>query len=338
MRVLFNCHVPFLLAHGGAQIQIEQTQAALAQLRVTVEPLRWWDERQGGDVLHHFGRIPVPFLRLAQQHRLRVVMSPFMSGLAARPAWMRSLQKTAVCGFASFVPPGMRDTFGWDAYRISDACVAMTEYEASLMIGLFQAPPDRIAVIPNGVEEAFLSSQPAERGPWLVCTAAIIELKQVLKLAQMAVEAKTPLWVIGKAYGESDSYSARFVEFARQNSGLIRYEGAISDRPRLAQIYREARGFVLLSKWESLSLSALEAAACQCPLLLSDLPWARNAFKDRASYCPAFQSVTPSAQTLRRFYDEAPTLPVPPAPLSWLEVGRKLKALYESLLNRKPNS
>ena len=40
MKVLFDCHLPFMLAHGGMQIQIEQTRAALERLGVEVEPLR----------------------------------------------------------------------------------------------------------------------------------------------------------------------------------------------------------------------------------------------------------------------------------------------------------
>ena len=32
MKILLHCHVPFLLAHGGAQIQIEQTKAALEKI------------------------------------------------------------------------------------------------------------------------------------------------------------------------------------------------------------------------------------------------------------------------------------------------------------------
>jgi len=67
MKVLLECHMPFMLAHGGAQIQIEQTWAALEKLGVIVEPLRWWDETQSGDVLHHFSRIPIHIQRLAHQ-------------------------------------------------------------------------------------------------------------------------------------------------------------------------------------------------------------------------------------------------------------------------------
>jgi glycosyltransferase involved in cell wall biosynthesis len=82
---------------------------------------------------------------------------------------------------------------------------------------------------------------------------------------------------------------------------------------------------------ESLSLSALEAAACGCPLLLSDLPWARTSFGEQASYC----SVTGPMQTatvLKVFYAQAPQRPAPARPLSWLEVAERLKKIYESLL------
>ena len=114
----------------------------------------------------------------------------------------------------------------------------------------------------------------------------------------------------------------------------MRYEGPIADRERLARIYREARGFVLLSQWESLSLSALEAAACRCPLLLSDLPWARDAFKDKATYCPVNESLPAAAAVLRRFYEAAPNLEPPPLPLSWTEVAAQIKAVYESILEQ----
>ena len=104
------------------------------------------------------------------------------------------------------------------------------------------------------------------------------------------------------------------------------------DRIKLAQVYRESRGFVLLSASESLSLSALEAAACECPLLLADLPWARTVFLERASYCPVTHSTQHTARGLRQFYETAPQLPAPPKPLSWIEVAKQVKAVYERLL------
>ncbi len=60
------------------------------------------------------------------------------------------------------------------------------------MVDVFGALPEKTHVVPNGVEDVFLNSQPAQRGPWLVCTATITERKRVLELAQAAVRAETP--------------------------------------------------------------------------------------------------------------------------------------------------
>jgi glycosyltransferase involved in cell wall biosynthesis len=98
-------------------------------------------------------------------------------------------------------------------------------------------------------------------------------------------------------------------------------------------VYRQARGFVLLSAMESLSLSALEAAACECPLLLSRLSWATTYFRESACYCPITSSAARTAAFLRQFYDAAPGLKPPPKPLTWLEVGQQLKRIYETLLS-----
>jgi glycosyltransferase involved in cell wall biosynthesis len=136
--------------------------------------------------------------------------------------------------------------------------------------------------------------------------------------------------VVGKAYSDSDPHAREFFALAKKYPKIIHYEGEIEDRAKLAQVYREARGFVLLSQWETLSLSALEATACECPVLLSDLPWARTTFKESASYCP-ISSPARSATFLRRFYDAAPNLKPPPKPATWNEVALQLKALYEKL-------
>jgi glycosyltransferase involved in cell wall biosynthesis len=332
MKVLLNCHVPFSLAHGGAQIQIEQTKAALEKIGVEVEPLRWWEEKQTGQVLHHFGRIPTGLLRMAQRKGMKVVLAELLTEQGSRSMTRLRLEKFAFRTIETATLGSMAERVGWESYRAADACVALTPWEKFLMTFLFAAPPERVHVVPNGVEDVFFQSEKSARGQWLVCTATIAERKRVLELAQAAVAAKTPLWVIGKPYADSEPYAQRFLEFARQHASTIRYEGAISDRAQLARVYREARGFVLLSTMESLSLSALESAACECPLLLSDLPWARMTFHEDASYCPiAAPSLT--AAHLRQFYDAAPTRRPPPKPPTWIEIAGQLKGVYERALN-----
>ena len=330
MKILFDHPNPFVLTHGGFQTQIEQTKAALSSIGVDVEYLRWWDGDQRGDVIHYFGRPPLAYFQLARGKGIKVVVAELMTAVGSRGPLTLLLEKAAISICRTTLPSALTWRFSWDCFRLADACVALTAWEAHVMSYLFGARPERVHVVPNGVEELFFQSSAVPRGPWLVCTATITERKRIVELAQAALQAQTPLWVVGKPYSESDPYGKRFYQLAKANPQFIRYEGAIGDRSKLAQVYRQARGFVLLSTMESLSLSALEAAACECPLLLGDLPWARTVFQQSATYCP-IASPTATARVLRRFYDDAPQLQPPPKPLLWTGVARQLKTVYESL-------
>jgi len=332
MKVLIDHQQPFLLSHGGFQVQIEQTQAALREVGIDAEYLRWWDDRQKADIIHYFGRPSIPYVTLAQAKGIRIVMAELLTGLGSRSPRVLPFQKAAI-GFAQATLPGIATgRFAWDAYRKVDALIAGTSWEAHLMSYIFGAPKSKVHVVLNGVEEVFRQSPATQRGQWLVCTATIAPRKRVLELAQAAVSANTPIWIIGKPYTDSDPYAQQFFALARQHPKIIRYEGSISDRAQLARIYREARGFVLLSTMESLSLSSGEAAACQCPLLLSDLPWARTTYQEHATYCP-ITSISRTAACLRQFYDAAPDLKIPPKPPSWIEIGQQFKGIYGQILN-----
>jgi glycosyltransferase involved in cell wall biosynthesis len=335
MRVLFNHPDPFVLAHGGVQIQIEQTKAALERVGVEVEFLRWWDDSQRGDIIHFFGRPAAARPDLIRQKGLKLVVTHLLGGLGVRPAWKRFLQKMTIWTALRMLPSGPLARTGWSAWKMADAYIAVTSWEAKLMREVFQAPANHVHVVPNGVSDCFFEDSAETRIPWLVTAASILPVKRVVETAEAAIVARTPYWVIGRPFSESDAYYQQFLALCHQHPEALRYEKIMRTQLELAQIYRQARGFVLLSRWESQSLSALEAAACECPLLLGDLPWARATFGERASYC-SITSPERTAKYLRKFYDEAPTLQLPPKPLRWIEIAQKLKSIYEQVLKESP--
>jgi glycosyltransferase involved in cell wall biosynthesis len=328
MKVLLDHGLPFHLAHGGLQTQIEQTKRCLEEDGVEVEFLRWWDQSQSADIIHFFGRPSADYIDLAQSKGIRVIIAELLTGAGSRTPAQLAVQKLMIRLSRSFMPPSLIARMSWDSYSKADAVIALTPHEAQLMCRLFGAPSSKVQVVPNGVETEFLESQPAKRGRWMVCTATITERKRVLELAQAAVIARTPIWIVGRPYDERDSYSRAFLSFARENCEYVRYNGPVNDRAELARIYREAHGFVLLSAMESLSLSALEAAACECPLLLSDLPWATTTFQHGSQFVRRGHEV----EALKRFYSEAPSLPPPRRPESWLDVASQLRSIYTQLL------
>ncbi len=326
-----------MLAHGGMLTQIQQTKAALETLGHSVEYLRWWDESQKGEIVHYFGRMAPHLIELAHQKGVRVVLSELLAVQGSRSSGELWRQRTVMRVLERILPHSFASSFRWEAHRKADACIALTAWEAHLMQYLFGAPNARVHVVPNGVESEFLESAPRERGKWLVCTATITQRKRVLELAKAAAVAQTPLWVVGKPYSESDPYFCEFRELVDSNRNFVRFEGPIQERGELAKVYREARGFVLWSSSESLSLSALEAAACKCPLLLSELPWATSVFGVNARYCPISYSSERAAEVLRAFYDAAPQVAPPPSPCTWEDVARQLVAVYTAILQPARN-
>jgi len=332
MRVLIDHQLPFMLAHGGLRIQIERTKEALEAAGIHVEYLRWWDDSQKGDIIHFFGRANPSHIDFAHAKGMKYVMSELLTGQGSRTSKQLRFQGACERIMRRFVPATFLANFRWDAYHKADACVVLTEWEAEVTRLLFAPPPDRLHVIPNGVEREFFidPDNVVERGEELVCTATITQRKRVLELAEAAVAACVPVRVLGNPYGKDDPYYRRFLSLTERHSNIVRYTGPVNDRAELARIYQSARGFVLLSTMESLSLSALEAAASGCPLLLSDLSWARCTFGENATYCP-LANTKRTAEKLRDFHKQAPRLPVPLPPPTWETVAGQLLAIYRNL-------
>ncbi|MBT3293881.1 MAG: glycosyltransferase family 4 protein [Verrucomicrobia bacterium] len=330
MRVLFDTYLPFGFAHGGVQVRYEHTVKALTAIGVDASPLAWWHDTVAGDVIHYFGRPTAHYIAYARSKGLRVVFTDLMGALAARPRSVRRMQYLAMRGAQAVLPEMMLNRLAWEAFRRADACMAQTEAEADLMRRFMHAPPGKVHVIPNGVDAEFLAPSEGPREDALVCVAAIRPLKRVVEVGEAAVRAGVPMRFVGKPYAESDAYYLRFKSLVDRHDTL-HYDGPVSDRARLAAIYRQARGFVLLSRMESYSIASAEAAACGCPLLLSELPWARSVYGDNATYVRVGGAPSALADSLRTFHAQAPTLGPPPRPSSWTDVARKLLTVYEGV-------
>jgi glycosyltransferase involved in cell wall biosynthesis len=338
MKILLDHQLPFALAHGGLQIQIERTKSALEALGVEVEWLRWWDADQRGDLIHFFGRANPDHIAFAHAKGMRYVMSELLTGQGSRTRRMLRVQAAVERRLRAFTPSILLASFRWDSYHTADAVTVGTTWEAEVARILFDVPEKLLHIVPNGVEDEFFPdpAQPVDRGNELVCTATITPRKRVVELAEAAVAARVPVRIIGKPYSPQDPYFARFLAIAKAAPELVLYDGPVDVRRTLAGIYQRARGFVLLSTMESRSLSSEEAAAAGCPLLLSDLPWARSVFANNATYCPADAPKDETAARLRSFHDAAPRLGGPPPPCRWEDVARQLQAIYRQVLAHPP--
>lgn len=331
MKVLIDCHNPFALAHGGMQVQIEQTMVALHTLGVSAEPLRWWDDQQRGDILHQFGPTPVETIQLAHRQGMKVVMTLLLSQTCNRTQtqlWLRKLMIGGLQRFPKLAGGGGNSV--WESCAACDHIIVGLEAERRVVIENYRIAPAKVSTVPLGLPETFLKVPPATReGGYLISVGTIAPVKRSLELARLARKAEVPVLFVGKPFEPDNAYWREFS--ALVDGRWVRHQPHVSSEPELIQLFRAARGFVLMSRYENWSFVAHEAVACGLPLLLMDLPWSRERFGDQANYFPKPWSENSSAAALKAFHERAATLPAPRIKLhSWLEVAQRLKQIYEA--------
>jgi len=208
MKVLFSNSLTFFLAHGGTQTLLESLMKSLAGLGVEVEPERWWDENQTGDILHYMNRPPLFNVRAAQAKGFKVVMTELLDQTASRSRSQLFGQRCVTNLARTLLPSGLTYRLGWDVYQELNAMVYVVEHEWETAKYLFRANPARGHIIPHGMEPDALAdlARPQAQEDYLVCAATIHPRKNSVLLAQAARLAGVPVVFLGKPYASDDAY------------------------------------------------------------------------------------------------------------------------------------
>ena len=337
MKVLFSHHVPFFLAHGGLQTQIEALMRELRTLGVQVEPERWWDDAQTGDVLQYFGRpASNAVIHAAKRKGFKLVMFENLDQTASRSRRALFAQKIVTRATQKCFP-GLVQRMGWDTYHEMDAIIYATALEWETSRYLFGPQSECGHVIGHGLQAEALAAlaQPEREEDYLISIATITDRKNTVLLAEAAQRARVPVLFIGKPYSPNDEYYLRFK--AMVDGEYVRYAGYVTEEEK-HRLIRRARGFVLWSQFESGCIAVYEAAAAGLPLLLSDLPWAAKVYGHvQAARFVLLTDSVGRASALGEFYRSAhrqthATFPVS----SWGEVARQYCSIYQNVLAAKP--
>jgi glycosyltransferase involved in cell wall biosynthesis len=334
MKVLLQCHTPFLLAHGGAQIQTEQTKAGLEKIGVDVDYLRWWDEDQSCDILHQIGLLDTASIALAQKKGWKVAITILLTDQCNRPESELLVRQLSIRTALAALPAKFKARLPWQSYFDCDRVIVGLEAERMVLEKVYGVPAGHISVVPLGLSDAFLNAGPASRrDDSLICTGTIGPAKNSLELARLAQAAKTPMIFVGKPFDLNGAY---WMEFQKLIDGkIVKHHPHVGSAPELIALLQRARGYVLMSRSENWSLAAHEAAACGLPVLVPNQRWAHERFGDRAQYWPK-GGFDASVVALRKFYDDCPRLSAPGIrQYSWLEVAKMLQTIYAQMLNPK---
>jgi glycosyltransferase involved in cell wall biosynthesis len=334
MKIIFDSHVPAMLAHGGGQIQIEQTRAGLESLGIEVERLCWWDKQQRGDLIHFFGAASNDYLALARAAGKPVVMTQLFTETCNRSD-ARLLRQGWLIQTALKIPVGnqLKNQLSWRTYANASHCVVGLACEKFVLTKTFQVPAERISIVPLGLSKTYLNAGAGRReAEHLICTGTITQRKNSVELAQLALAAKVPILFVGKPYQVNDPYWRRFESLV--DGRWVKYAPHTDSELGMVGLLQSARGFVLMSQFENWCLSAHEAIACGLPLLVQDQKWSRERFGNQAHYFDRIGFSPRNVEILKQFYAAAPSLPAPAIQLfSWADAASQLKTVYERVLD-----
>jgi glycosyltransferase involved in cell wall biosynthesis len=332
MKILLNCPIPFPFAHGGQQIQIEQTKNALEKIGVETEFLRWWDEKQTGDILHQIGQMTPPMVRLAQKNGWRVANTFLLTGQCNRSEKELLLRRMLIRPLmAAPLPRNLKELLPWQVFRTCDRVIVGLEAERMVMEKVYGVRHERISLVPLGLAESYLKAGPAERSEnHLICSGTIGPLKSSVEIARLAVAAKTPVLFVGKPFDFKSDYWREFEKLI--DGKIVKHHPHVASEGELISLLKKSRGYVLLSRYENWSLAAHEAAACGLPMLVQDQRWSRERFGDKVQFWPSSGSED-RARALREFYDRCPSMTAPQIHLhSWIEAAGALRDVYKDML------
>jgi len=139
--------------------------------------------------------------------------------------------------------------------------IAVSERTKRDAIELYGVSPERIVVIPHGVDPAFSPDADGAPGGYLLFVGAIQQRKDPLAALTAAEALGLPLVVVGP---EKEPGLAE--ELRRRGADVRGYV----ETTELAELYRGADALVLPSRYEGFGLPVVEAMACGTPVVASD--------------------------------------------------------------------
>jgi glycosyltransferase involved in cell wall biosynthesis len=138
--------------------------------------------------------------------------------------------------------------------RAADAVVAVSEFTKRELEELAGVAPERIRVIPNGVDAVFTTEGPRAAGDYVLAVGTLEPRKNLARVVEAARLTGVELRVVGA-----------------RGWGGVEVDGWVGELPdaELAALYRGARCLVYPSLYEGFGIPVLEAMACSTPVVTS---------------------------------------------------------------------
>ena len=272
---------------------VELSYPAGSRLRTAVGDLTWYPRLRaphGTDVLH------CPTFRGPLRSTTPLVVTVHDLAVLRHPEWFNRWTRT----YSSLAVPRV--------VRAARRIVTVSEFTKRELVELLSVSADRIAVVPNAVEDIFTPNGPKAEGDYVLAVGTLEPRKNLERIAR-AVDGE--LRVVGeRGWGGVEA------------PANVTWLPNTSDE-ELAALYRGARCLVYASLYEGFGIPVAEALACGCPIVTSaGSPMAELAGDDVVLIDPT------DVEAIRDAIGRA-VAPTPRRVASWDEVAARTLSVYE---------
>jgi glycosyltransferase involved in cell wall biosynthesis len=277
---------------GGPNTQIRKTADALRGLGVETVLFDPWAPfgRNSADLFHIFsaGVGTYHLAREIQALGIPLVISPITYSTHS-PSFIKGA--LALTRLGQKLGPGiwsdyafMADICSWAAHVVPNS-----RAEADLIVGGFGTDPQKVTVVPNGVDESFAGGDPAEFQARYGVRDYILNVghtghprKNVLTLIQALGAIDRPSVIIGRIV--RNEYGEACVREAATHPQITLIDGLPNDSSLLRSAYAGAEVFVLPSLFETPGIAALEAGLAGARIVITPYGGTKEYFEDLATY------------------------------------------------------
>ena len=294
MKVLFYSYPSAFQNPGGGEIQLLKTKENLEKLGVSVKFFNQWDDKfDDYNVLHVFGSVKdcVGLMRTAHNKGVKVALSSIFwssfkralheggSSLKKAELFTRHLAKLLF----PYLPTGRRKTM-----TLSDVIFPNSEMEKQQLIRLFKIQPDKIKVVPNGIDEKFIGAssnlftEKFKIKDFVLAVGRIEPRKNQLNLIKALKNSGIKLVIIGDPVSDYMWYYDECRKAA--DSSVTFLNGVKHEDGLLSSAYAASKVFAAPGWFETPGLAALEAAASGSGIAITKYGCTEEYFKEEAEY------------------------------------------------------
>lgn len=164
--------------------------------------------------------------------------------------------------------------------------ITVSEFSKNEISNYFKVGKDKISVVYNGISEKFRPIKGKSEN-YILGVSSVAYHKNFRNLIKVFLKIKMEdikLYIVGgfneKIFGKE---SGKILDEIEKNNDKIKFLGRVDDK-YLVKLYSNAICFVYPSLYEGFGIPPLEAQACGCPIVISNIPVFKEVYGGSALY------------------------------------------------------